>query len=41
MAIDKGQISKEKLAKFVTEDLGDIDEYIKQIGKFILNLKQK
>jgi len=36
-----GQISKEKLAKFVTEDLGDIDEYIKQIGKFILNPKQK
>jgi len=36
-----GQISKEKLAKFVTDDLGDIDEYIKQISKFILNLKQK
>lgn len=30
-----GQISKQKLAKFVAEDLGDIDEYIKQINKFI------
>lgn len=28
-----GQISKEKLMKFVREDLGDIDEYIKEINE--------
>lgn len=36
-----GQISKQKLAEFVKEDLGDIDEYIKQINKFLLNSEQK
>ena len=30
-----GQISKEKLAEFVNKDLGDIDEYIKQIAGYL------
>lgn len=30
-----GQISKEKLAEFVTRDLDDIDEYLKQINGYI------
>ena len=30
-----GQISKEKLAQFVNEELGDIDEYIKQINMYL------
>lgn len=30
-----GQISRETLAKFVNEDLGDIDEYIKQISEYL------
>lgn len=36
-----GQISREKLATFVTEDLDDIDDYIKQIHRFLLTLEQK
>lgn len=30
-----GQISKEKLAKFVSKDLGDIELYIKQIADYL------
>lgn len=31
-----GQISKEKLVEFVNKDLGDIDEYIKQIAAYLV-----
>lgn len=30
-----GQISKEKLAEFITRDLDDIDEYVKQINRYM------
>lgn len=30
-----GQISREKLAAFTREDLGDIDDYIKQISEYL------
>ena len=34
-----GQISREKLVKFVNEDLGDIDEYIKQVAAYLVSDK--